>query len=42
MTTPLVVVLRMELAAMLEMVRLEVDAVPKYPVPDTESAVDDA
>jgi hypothetical protein len=41
-TTPLVVVLRIEPDVMLEMVRFDVDAVPKYPVPETESAVDEA
>jgi hypothetical protein len=42
LTIPPVVVFRREFAAMLEMVRLVVDAVPLYIVPLTESAVEDA
>ena len=42
MILPPVVVLSKLPEAILEIVRLVVDAVPKYPVPETVNAVDDA
>ncbi len=42
MTLPAIVVLRSEPERMEETVRLVVLAVPKYPVPETEMAVEEA